>query len=107
MCASIGKPNHANRKWPRFPAERVQMVPAFTNIVLDFMGPLYLKVEGTQTNKAYVCIFVWEDRRAVHLELTKNMTTDEFLQAYRRMVNRRGMSSTIHLDNQTSFHKAA
>ena len=48
-----------------------------------------------------------EDTRAVNLELTNNMTTEEFLQAYRRMVNRRGMSSTIHSDNQTSFHKAA
>ena len=99
------------QKMAPLPAERVQMVPAFTNIGLDFMGPLYLKAKekekSSQANKAYVCIFVCEDTRAVHLELTNNMTTEEFLQAYRRMVNRRGMSSTIHSDNQTSFHKAA
>ena len=87
------------------PAERVQVVPAFTNISLDFMGPLYLRAKErektSQANKAYVCIFVCEDTRAIHLELRDNITTDEFLQAYRRMVNRRGMSSTIHSDNQS------
>ena len=35
------------------------------------------------------------------------MTTDEFLQAFRRMANRRGMANVIHSHNQTTFHKAA
>ncbi|XP_028415022.1 uncharacterized protein LOC114538101 [Dendronephthya gigantea] len=94
------------------PVERVQMVPAFTNVGLDFMGPLYLKhklqAKGKrETTKAYVCIFACEDSRAVHFELTNNMTTEEFLQAFRRMANRRGMPCTIRSDNQTTFHKAA
>ncbi|XP_028408802.1 uncharacterized protein LOC114531378 [Dendronephthya gigantea] len=70
-------------------AERVHVTHPFTNVGLDFMGPLYLKVKDkekpSQTHKAYVCIFVCEDTRAVHLELTNNMTTEEFLQAFRRM----------------------
>ena len=35
------------------------------------------------------------------------MTTEDFLQAFRRMANRRGMARVIHSDNQTTFHKAA
>jgi len=35
------------------------------------------------------------------------MTTEDFLQAFRRMANRRGMAKVIHSDNQTTFHKAA
>ena len=35
------------------------------------------------------------------------MITEDFLQAFRRMVNRRGMAQVIHSDNQTTFHKAA
>ena len=89
------------------PAERVQIAPPFTNIGLDFTGPLYLKVKGTITSKAYVCIFICEDTRAVHLELLNSMTTEDFLQAFRRMANRRGMAKVIHSDNQTTFHKAA
>ena len=34
------------------------------------------------------------------------MTTEDFLQAFRRMANRRGMEKVIHSDNQTTFHKA-
>ena len=43
----------------------------------------------------------------VHLELLNSMTTEDFLQAFRRMANRSGMMKVIHSDNQTTFHKAA
>ena len=64
--------------------ERVQMATPFTNIDLDFTGPLYLKAKGSSKptmSKAYVCIFICEDTRAVHLELLNSMTTEDFLQA--------------------------
>jgi len=64
-------------------------------------------VKGTTTSKAYVRIFICEDTRAVHLELLNSMTTEDFLQAFRRMANQRGMAKVIHSDNQTTFHKAA
>ena len=62
------------------PAERIKMVPAFTHVGLDFVGPLYLKVknlkkESEGTVKSYVCIFVCEETRAAHFELTLGMTT--------------------------------
>ena len=94
------------QKMAPLPAERVQIVPPFTNIGLDFTGPLFLKTKEAPV-KAYICIFVCEDTRAVHLELTNNMTTEEFLLAYRRMVSRRGVPKIIRSDNQTTFHKAA
>ena len=34
------------------------------------------------------------------------MTTDEFLQAFRRMYNRRGLCNTLWSDNQITFKKA-
>ncbi len=85
--------------------ERVQVVPAFSNVGLDFMGPLYLKTKGKAKKnpekiQSYVCIFICEDL------ITLNMTTEEFLQAFRRMANRRGLPRVIHSDNQTTFHKA-
>ena len=101
------KTEPVQQKMAPLPAERVQIAPPFTNIGLDFTGPLYLKVKGTTTSKAYVCIFICEDTRAVHLELLNSMTTEDFLQAFRRMANRRGMAKVIHSDNQTTFHKAA
>ena len=101
------KTEPVQQKMAPLPAERVQIAPPFTNIGLDFTGSLYLKVKATTTSKAYVCIFICEDTRAVHLELLNSMTTEDFLQAFRRMANRRGMAKVIHSDNQTTFHKAA
>ena len=87
------------QKMAPLPAERVQMGPPFTNNGLDFTGPLYLKVKGSSkltTSKAYVCIFSREDTRAVHLELLNSITTEDFLKAYSRMANRRGIAKVIH-----------
>jgi len=52
-----------------------------------------------------VCIFICEDTRAVHLDLLNSFTTEDFLQAFRRMVM--VMARVIHSENQTTFHKAA
>jgi len=94
-------------KMAPLPAERVHMAPPFTNIGLDFTGPLYLKVKESSklsTSKAYVSISICEDTRAVDLEL---LTREDFLRAFRCMANRHGMAKVIHSDNQTTFHKAA
>ena len=104
------KTQPVQQKMAPLPAERVQIAPPFTNIGLDFTGPLYLKVKGNSkltTSKVYMCIFIREDTRAVHSELLNSMTIEDFLQAFRRMANRRGMATVIHSDNQTMFHKAA
>lgn len=42
----------------------------------------------------------------VHFEHTNDMTTDECMQAFRRMYNRRGLCNTLWSDNQTTFKKA-
>ena len=42
----------------------------------------------------------------VHFELTNDMSTEEFLAALRRMINRRGWCNTIISDNQKTFKKA-
>ena len=36
----------------------------------------------TSTSKAYVCIVICEDSRAVHLELLNSMTTEDLLEAF-------------------------
>lgn len=41
--------------------------------------------------------------RAVHLEAVSNLSTAQFLAAFRRFVSRRGIPSTIHSDCGTNF----
>ena len=85
------------------------MAPPFTNIGLDFTGPLSLKVKGSSkltTSKASLCIFICEDTRAVHLELLNSTKTKDFLQAFRHIANRRRIAKVIRSKNQTTFHKS-
>lgn len=89
------------------PKERVNVAPAFSKIGIDFTGVLYLKShDGKSTRKAYICIFSCCHSRMIHFELTNDMTTEEFISAFRRMINRRGWCHTVFSDNQLTFKKA-
>ena len=89
------------------PVERASPSPPFTHVGLDFTGHLFLKLKGsTVPQKAYVFIFTCASTRMVHFELTNDMTTDEFLQAFKRMYNRRGLCNTMWSDNQSTFKRA-
>ena len=85
------------------PEDRIKPAPPFTNVGLDFAGPLYLKDSG---EKVYICLFTCAVTRAVHLELVCDMTTERFLLALRRMIARRGMCSIIWSDNAKTFKAA-
>ena len=97
----------SQQKMGVLPLERVTPAPAFTDIGLDFTGPVYIKNEETgKMRKAYICIFTCTHSRMVHFELTNNMSTEEFLAALRRTINRRGWCKKIISDNQLTFKKA-
>ena len=61
------------------PVERVTPSPPFTHVGIDFLGPLYIKNAFQEAEKSYVCLFTCCATRAVHLELTRNMTTESCL----------------------------
>ena len=71
--------------WPK---SKVCESPAFTNIGIDYFGPLYVK-NGNSFKKNWVCIFTCISVRAIHLELVDDMSTEEFLAALRRFIARR------------------
>ena len=87
--------------------ERVCSSLQFAHVGLDITGHLFLKQKGNKVlQKAYVCIFTCAPIRMVHLELTNDMTTEEFLQAFKRMCSRRDLCNTIWSDNQSTFKRA-
>jgi len=93
--------------WPKFTengtvAFRELLSPPFSHVGIDFAGPLY--VQGSPSpHKSYVCIFTCASSRMVHLELTSSQSTNEFLQAFNRMISRRGICSTVWSDNAKTF----
>ena len=86
--------------------ERIQFSHAFSDVGTDFCGPLYARTK-TNPTKVYICIFTCASSRMLHLEPTNDMSTNEFLQAFQRMMNRRGMSDTVWSDNAQSFKVAS
>ncbi|CAB4006027.1 Tyrosine- phosphatase Lar [Paramuricea clavata] len=92
------------QKMGPLPHERVSFSPPFTHVGVDFAGPLY--VCDKTPKKAYMCIFTCASSRMVHIELVKDMSTNEFLQALSRMIGRRGLCKTMWSDNTKTFKSA-
>ena len=87
---------------PDLPEERVSDGPPFLHTGIDFAGPLYINL-NSQHQKTYVCLFTCASTRAIHLELTADLSAVSFLQAFRRFTSRRGLPATIFSDNAKTF----
>ena len=85
------------------PKERVLSGdPPLTHVVVDYFGPLYFR-QGLSNIKRYGCLFTCLVMRAVHIESTNSLDTDDFIYALRRFTNLRGNPERIHSDNDTNF----
>lgn len=84
---------------PPLPVERVRDAAAFEVTGVDLAGPLYLK----NGKKCWICLFTCGVIRAVHLELLTSLATEDFLQALKRFIARRGRPFVIFSDNGTNF----
>lgn len=54
-----------------------------------------------------MCLFTCASTRAVHLELTRGLTVQYFLLAFRRFASRRGLPATIQSDNAKTFQSSS
>jgi len=64
-------------------------------------------ISKDKTEKDYVAIFTDMTSRAVHLEVTSGLSTEDFLLAIRRMVAERGTPAAMYSDEARTFLKAA
>ncbi|XP_074034157.1 uncharacterized protein [Leptinotarsa decemlineata] len=81
------------------PRDRLKISAAFEITGTNFAGPLYLK----NGEKAWIVIFTCTVYRACHFELVQSLSTEDFLQALRRFVARRGRVSVIYSDNGANY----
>jgi hypothetical protein len=91
---------------PDLPPSRVAEDPPFTNVGLDFAGPLFVRTSIEGSSKVYVLLFTCASTRGVHLELTPSLNVSSFLQAFRRFASRRGLPSLLMSDNAKTFKAA-
>ena len=94
-----------SQKMAPLPSERVSLSPAFTHVGIDFARPLFVR-GSAYSEKAYIFIFTYASSRMTHLELTGDLPTNKFFQAFIRMISRRGLCSTIWFDNAKTFKRA-
>ena len=85
--------------WPKF---RVNYSIPFEYTGVDYLGPLRVQEQP----KVWICLFTCASTRAVHLEVVKNLTTDEFIKALQRFISRRGRPKMLISDNAKHFKLA-
>lgn len=85
------------------PGQRVNPIRAFSSCGVDYGGPFLVKITRNVRDKRYLCLFTCNASRAVHLEVAFSLETSGFLQAFSRMVARRGRPVEVVSDNGTNF----
>ncbi|KAG1651579.1 hypothetical protein GQR58_026910 [Nymphon striatum] len=90
------------QKMADLPPERIEESSPFLHTGVDYFGPFMIK-EGRKMLKRYGVIFTCLSSRAVHLETANSLSTDSFLNALRRFVNRRGPVRSMRSDQGTNF----
>ena len=87
------------------PLERLQPSPLFANVGVDFFGPFTIRgeVQKRVRGKCYGVIFVCFASRAVHVDLSKDYSTDSFLQVDEAVCERQGRPKRVHSDRGTQL----
>jgi hypothetical protein len=86
------------------PAHRVTIpIRAFARSGVDYGGPYTVRITRNTSAKRWLCLFTCTTSRAVHLEIAFSLDTPSFLNAFSRMVARRGKPELVVSDNGTNF----
>ncbi|XP_073946806.1 uncharacterized protein [Choristoneura fumiferana] len=91
------------------PPSRVREARPFIRVGIDFAGPFSIRTSNQRKSKvvkAYLCVFVCLAVKAVHLEVTSDLTTNAFMASFDRFVSRRGMVSDVYTDCGKNFQGA-
>lgn len=89
------------------PSWRVTKSAPFRFVGTDVCGPFHIKGPNEGNSKIYLCIFTCAATRALHLEVLRNLETQEFFRAFKRFVSRRGTPELMYSDNFRSYKRAA
>ena len=100
-CRRLYKP-YIVQKMADLPCDRVEEAPPFTFSAVDVFGPYHVK-SGRKSVKRYAVLFTCLCCRAIHIEVANSLSTDSFINAFRRFVSIRGTVSLLRSDCGTNF----
>ncbi|GBM18056.1 hypothetical protein AVEN_75493-1 [Araneus ventricosus] len=86
------------------PPDRIRETFSFAVIGLDYLVPLCY-VEKSESRKSSILPFTCAVTRAVHLELSTDMSAPSFIRSFKKFVSRRGLFKTVYSDNARAFLK--
>lgn len=93
------------------PSQRVTPSRPFSHTGIDYAGPIQMRMTKGRgircLSKGYIAVFICMATKAIHLEIVSDLSTQNFIAAFKRFVSRRGMCSHIYSDNGTNFVGAA
>ncbi|XP_003741836.1 uncharacterized protein LOC100905134 [Galendromus occidentalis] len=92
---------------PPLPKFRIDRAPPFAVTGVDAAGPFTVKDDAGKYQKAWVMLFACPLTRAIRLELVRNLSTLEFLLAFRRFYNRNATVTQMISDNAAAFRRSA
>ncbi|XP_057671252.1 uncharacterized protein LOC130902982 [Diorhabda carinulata] len=105
ICFKVS-PSAGLQKMGDLPSTRVQPSRIFSVLGVDYTGPFLIKnsfLRNTKSIKAWICIFICFASKAIHIELVTELSTNSFLNAFKRLIARRGFPSEIYSDNGSNF----
>ena len=102
VCRRHAGPSYEQPPWAPVPIERLERTRPFKHIGLDYLGPVDVGDKNNPT-KCHIVLFTCFTTRAIHLEPVFMQTPHQFINAFRRFVNRRGVPSTMLSDQATYF----
>ena len=84
------------------PEDRLGDAPLFTYSVVEYFSLFTIK-EGRRELKRYGVVFICLASRAIRIEVACSLTTDSFINAYRRFVCRRRPVRLLRSDRGNTF----
>lgn len=100
------RPKDLEQYMGELPKCRITPSRPFENCGVDYAGPFFVKSGTGRRNivtKAYLCVFICFVTKAVHLELVVDLSTQAFLNCFKRFIARRGLCRNVYSDNATNF----
>nr|XP_045596726.1 uncharacterized protein LOC123757251 [Procambarus clarkii] len=89
---------------PPLAKEQLVHLHPFETTGVDYTGAIYLTgTADEQPIKAYICLFTCATTRAVHLEVTPDMSAQSFIQAFCRFAARRSCPNLMISDNRANL----
>ena len=79
----------------------------FQVVGADYAGPVKYRVSRNREGKSYIVLHACSLSRALYLELTKPMETEEFISTLKQFIARKGRPEKIYSDNGQMFVGAA